>query len=204
MTNVRSFSKIIVIAMALCLVGLKAFAEETKGLKIAIVDNQVLSQEIAMSKDMKKKVSAKESEIQALLVKREEKIKNDLKSLESKRAVLSGDELQKKARNLEMEYQKLQMDQQIYARVFEITRISVLQEVSSNITKATNKVAAGKYDMVVPIDLMMYVDQSKFTNITKEVIAKTNDIAKTVNFDKAFKSAEEQIKKSIESNNKKK
>ena len=147
-------------------------------------------------------MKSKEQELQGDLVKRKNKIETEFKALESKRAVLSGDELQKKARKLEGDFQKLQVDEKVYTQAFDMARMYAMQELQTNLKKAVNKVA-DKYDLIIPSNLALYVNDDKFDNLTAKVIDKLNDISKTMPFDKFYKEAKEQVDKMIESQRKK-
>ena len=125
------------------------------------------------------------------------KIEQEFKALEGKRAVLSGEELQKKAKKLESDFQKLQMDEKIYLQTFDIARNESLKVMQDNVKKAVNKVA-DNYDLVIPSNLALYINTSKFDDLTSKVVSKLNDIIKSVDFDKIFKEAKEQVDKIVE------
>ncbi|GEM_PF-6188646 len=191
--------KLVVFAFVFAL-PLNVFADES-GLKIGLVDMQKIENEALMAKDLQKKMKAKEEELGNDLVKRKNKIESEFKALEGKRAVLSGEELQKKAKKLEGDFQKLQMDEKVYMQVFDLTRMRAMQEIQDNLKKAVNKVA-DKYDMIVPSNLALYVNTSKFDDLTSKVIDKLNGISKSVSYDKFYKEAKEHVDELIESQKK--
>ena len=179
----------------------KTYAEE-KSMKIAIINMQKIEQDAQASKDLQKKISLKEQELQKDLITRKNKIENKFRELESKRAVMSGEALQKEAKKLESDYQKLQMDEKMYMQIFEMARMFVLQEMQGYVVQATNKVASDKYDAVVPSAMFIYINDDKFDDITKKVVSQMDNISKKVDYEKAYKTAQEQAKKMLESQKK--
>lgn len=179
----------------------KTYAEE-KSMKIAIINMQKIEQDTQASKDLQKKISLKEQELQKDLITRKNKIENKFRELESKRAVMSGEALQKEAKKLESDYQKLQMDEKMYMQIFEMARMFVLQEMQGYVVKATNKVASDKYDAVVPSAMFIYINDDKFDDITKKVVSQMDNISKKVDYEKAYKNAQEQVKKMLEAQKK--
>ena len=175
---------------------------DEKTLKIAVVNMQKLEDNALISKDMRQKLQTKEKELQQDLIKRKNKIENEFKSLESKRAILSQDELQKKVQKLEGDYQKLQIDEKIYGQTFETSKMITLSEVQDCVKKATNKIANDKYDMVLPLGFAIYINSGKFDDITDKVVDKMNGISKSVNYEKAYKQAKEQMDKLMQSSRK--
>jgi len=173
---------------------------EEKPLKIAVINLSKIESDTLIAKDIFKKTENKQKELTNKLMKKKQKLDNDIKSLESKRAVLSGEELQKKANVLQEQYRQLQIDEQKYTQILNATRLYTLQDMQEVVSKATNKIAAGKYDLVVPTTIVLYMDSSKFTDITKEVVSKTNDIAKTVDYEKSFKQAERDMNEMLKKN----
>ena len=142
-------------------IGLSAFNKanaDGKDVNIALVNIQKIEEDSSASKDMRKKMANKENELRQELLKRKNKLESDFKSLESKRSMLSTEELQKHAQKLEGDYQKLQIDEQKYGQIFEATKMIVFGEFQEYIKKATNKVANSKYDMVIPFGLALYVN----------------------------------------------
>lgn len=161
--------------------------------KVAIVNIQKLEQNTAISKDLQNKVVKKEKEIQENLSKRKNKLDSDYKAIETKRAVLSQDELQKRVRKIQEDAQKLEMDGRITEQTFQMARMIVAQDIQEVMSKAVNKVADDKYDLVVPTAMALYVNPKKFDDITNKVADKMDDIQKTINFDKAYNQAKEQV-----------
>lgn len=185
-----------------CLLSSIAKSDDKNIFRVAVVDSQQIDRDSLISKDLQTKSIAKEKNLHEILSKRQTKITNDAKSLESKRAMLTGEELQKKAIALENEYKKLQIDEQMYAKKFELARMYCIKDIRDTLMKATNKVSAGKYDLVIPQETVFYVDASNVKNITKEVVSAMNSISKTVNFDKAYQQADSEINKMFEAQNK--
>ena len=173
-----------------------AFADDDK-VKVAIVDLQKVEEGSLVSKDLQKKMRNKEEELGKDLIKRKGKIEQEFKALEGKRAVLSGEELQKKAKKLEGDFQKLQLDEKVYLQTFDLARGEALRVMQENVKKAVNKVA-DKYDLVIPSNLALYVNTSKFDDLTSKVVSKLNDIVKSIDFDKLFKEAKERVDKIVE------
>ena len=172
---------------------------DNKDVNIALVNIQKIEEDSSASKDMRKKMANKENELRQELLKRKNKLESDFKSLESKRAMLSTEELQKQAQKLEGDYQKLQIDEQKYGQIFEATKMIVFAEFQEYVKKATNKVANSKYDMVIPFGLALYVNDDKFDDITSKVVSEMEKISKTVNYEKAYKQAKEQMEKMMQS-----
>lgn len=171
-----------------------SFADEKK---IAVVDLQKIEQEALISKDLQKQMMSKEAEIGKNLTKRKSKIEQEFKTLESKRAVLSGEELQKRAKKLEGDFQKLQIDEKIYLQAFDLARVEALKNMQDNVKKAVNKVA-GKYDLIIPSNLALYVNTNSFDDLTSDVIKKLDGISKSVEFEKIFKEAKARVDEMVE------
>ena len=172
--------------------------------KIALVDLQKIEEKSLVSQDLSKKLQAKEKELQGNLLKRREKLESDVKTIESKKAVLSREELEKKARSVQMSAQQLQIDEKVYEQTFQMSRGIALQDVQEAVQKAVNKVSVGKYDMVLPSAAILYADSSKFDDITDKVIKQVDSIIKTVDYNKAYKTADEQVKKMLKNSQGKK
>lgn len=173
------------------------FAYSDEATKIAIVDLQKIEENSLVSKDLQVKIKNKEKNLHGEILKNRQKINNEFKALESKKAVLSGEELQRKAKELEVKYQKIQMQEKACEQAFEMARMMAIQDVQFSIRKAVNKVA-GKYDIVIPTSIALYIDENKFDNLTAEVLAKLNEISKTVNYDKFYKEAKDRVSKMLE------
>jgi len=190
----KTFWKVFCLTILISVYNQTAKADD-KPLKIAIINMQKIEQDTQASKDMQSKMTKKEQSLQNDLITRKNKIENKFKELESKRAVMSGETLQKEAKKLEAEFQKLQFDERAYSQIFEMARMFALQEMQEYVSKATNKVAAGKYDAVMPTAMFLYMDSDKFDDITKQVISKMNDISKKIDYDKAYETAQKQVAK---------
>ena len=169
-------------------------ADENK-VKIATIDMVRVENNSYISKDLVKKMSAKESEIQQELLKRKNKLESEFKSLESKRSILSAEELQKKARKLENDYQQFQIDGNFYGKVLDKARMNALVIVHNNIKKAANIVANGKngYDLIITLDSAIYINQNKFDDVTEKTIEAINKISKTIDYETAYKNAKSEI-----------
>ena len=189
--------KLFALSCALFLVPVVSNASDSNGLKIAIVNIQKLEQDTEISKDLQKKIIKKEKEIQENLMKKKNKLESDYKSIESKKAVLSREELEKKVRKLQEDAQKLDIDGKIAEQTFQMARLGVAQEIQEVMTKAVNKVADDKYDLVIPNATTLYINNRKFDDITSKVADKMDNIQKSVNFDKAFNNAKEQVEKMV-------
>ena len=190
--NKNNLLKIAIVLAFFAFVAKNSFADDK--MKIAVVNMAKLEQTSLASKDLQEKMKKKERELQQVLISRKQKIENDFKSLEAKRATLSGSELQSKAKKLESDYQSLQFDERVYAQTFEEARIIALREIQENVGKVVNKIATKKnYDAVLPSNMFIYLNDDKFIDITKEVIDKTNDAIKSVDYNSAFKEAKKTI-----------
>ena len=189
--------KLLALSCALFLIPVIANASEDSGLKIAVVNIQKLEQDTDISKDLQKKIAKKEKEVQENLLKKKNKLESDYKSIESKKAVLSREELEKKVRKLQEDAQKLDMDGKMAEQTFQLARLNVAQEIQEVMSKAVNKIADDKYDLVIPNAMALYINNKKFDDITSKVADKMDDIQKSVNFDKAFNNAKEQVEKMV-------
>ena len=156
-----------------------------------------MEQDTDISKDLQKKIAKKEKEVQENLLKKKNKLESDYKSIESKKAVLSREELEKKVRKLQEDAQKLDMDGKMAEQTFQLARLNVAQEIQEVMSKAVNKIADDKYDLVIPNAMALYINNKKFDDITSKVADKMDDIQKSVNFDKAFNKAKEQVEKMV-------
>ena len=189
--------KLLTLSCALFLVPVIANASDNSSLKIAVVNIQKLEQDTDISKDLQKKIAKKEKEVQENLLKKKNKLESDYKSIESKKAVLSREELEKKVRKLQEDAQKLDMDGKMAEQTFQLARLNVAQEIQEVMSKAVNKIADDKYDLVIPNAMALYINNKKFDDITSKVADKMDDIQKSVNFDKAFNKAKEQVEKMV-------
>ena len=119
--------------LAISAVSLSSYSIDSKNsyadIKMAIVDMQKIEEEAKLSKDLIKKMQVKENVLRNDLMKRKSKVENDYRNLESKRSVLSREELEKSAKNLESDVQQLQRDEQVYSQTFDLSRVIALQEV---------------------------------------------------------------------------
>ena len=189
--------KLLTLSCALFLIPVIANASDNSSLKIAVVNIQKLEQDTDISKDLQKKIAKKEKEVQENLLKKKNKLESDYKSIESKKAVLSREELEKKVRKLQEDAQKLDMDGKMAEQTFQLARLNVAQEIQEVMSKAVNKIADDKYDLVIPNAMALYINNKKFDDITSKVADKMDDIQKSVNFDKAFNKAKEQVEKMV-------
>ena len=189
--------KLLALSCALFLIPVIANASDNSSLKIAVVNIQKLEQDTDISKDLQKKIAKKEKEVQENLLKKKNKLESDYKSIESKKAVLSREELEKKVRKLQEDAQKLDMDGKMAEQTFQLARLNVAQEIQEVMSKAVNKIADDKYDLVIPNAMALYINNKKFDDITSKVADKMDDIQKSVNFDKAFNKAKEQVEKMV-------
>ena len=189
--------KLLTLSCALFLMPVIANASDNSSLKIAVVNIQKLEQDTDISKDLQKKIAKKEKEVQENLLKKKNKLESDYKSIESKKAVLSREELEKKVRKLQEDAQKLDMDGKMAEQTFQLARLNVAQEIQEVMSKAVNKIADDKYDLVIPNAMALYINNKKFDDITSKVADKMDDIQKSVNFDKAFNQAKEQVEKMV-------
>lgn len=190
----RKLSTISVIFMSFLMLTNISKADEDK-IKIAVVNVKKIENNSQISKDFLKKMSSKENEIQQQLLKRKNKLENDFKSLENKRSILSADELQKQARKLESDYQKFQMDGNFYSKTSELARMNALVIIQNNIKKAANIIANNKnrYDMIITTDTAIYLNSSKFDDITDETIKTMDKISKTIDYEDAYKRAKSEV-----------
>ncbi len=172
--------------------------EESSGnsFKVAIVDIQKIEEKSLISKDLKTKISNKESELHSNLMKRKDKIEKDYKEIEKNRAILSRVELEKKAKQLENDMQKLQFDEKKYGQIFEMSKIGALNNLQQEAQKIIDKVG-DNYDVIIPTSVMLYYNKAKFIDITNDVLSKLNSSVKVSNYDKFYKEAEAQVNQMI-------
>ena len=168
--------------------------------KMAIVDMQRIEEEAKLSKDLIKKMQVKENVLRNDLMKRKSKVENDYRNLESKRSVLSREELEKSAKNLESDVQQLQRDEQVYSQTFDLSRVIALQEVQGYVQQAVGNYSS-EYDLIIPLNVVLHANKNKFDDITAKVLERLNDISTTVDYEKAFKEAKEQVQGAVKSGN---
>ena len=177
-------------------VGLNVKKSNADDLKIAIVDIQQIQEDAVVANDLKTKMQKKEQQLKKELLDRKDKIEQNYKSLEKERAVLSRSELEKKAKQFELEVQKLQFDENKYGQIFELSKIGALQVMQTELQKVVDTFV-DKYDMIVPANITLYYNKKKFTDLTSDVLSKLNKNIKTIDYDKAYKDAEKQFAKII-------
>ena len=179
-----------------CYVSLNVKKTNADDLKIAIVDIQQIQEDAVVANDLKTKMQKKEQQLKKELLDRKDKIEQNYKSLEKERAVLSRSELEKKAKQFELEVQKLQFDENKYSQIFELSKIGALQVMQTELQKVVDTFV-DKYDMIVPANITLYYNKKKFTDLTSDVLAKLNKNIKTIDYEKAYKDAEKQFTKII-------
>lgn len=171
--------------------------EDKKEIKIAVIDTRKVNEQAKVSKDLTKKISNKQVELQKKLSEKANEIENNFKKLESKRSILSAEEYQKQRQRLETDFQKLQMDGAFYSKVHEEATISAISKVQENIKKATTKVVTSnktKYDFVMSADQTFYINNDKLDDITDKVIKELDKILETIDYNSLYKQAEKKIK----------
>ena len=179
-----------------CYVSLNVKKSNADDLKIAIVDIQQIQEEAVVANDLKTKMQKKEQQLKKELLDRKDKIEQNYKSLEKERAVLSRSELEKKAKQFELEVQKLQFDENKYGQIFELSKIGALQVMQTELQKVVDTFV-DKYDMIVPANITLYYNKKKFTDLTNDVLSKLNKNIKTIDYEKSYKDAEKQFTKII-------
>ena len=179
-----------------CYVSVNVKKSNADDLKIAIVDIQQIQEDAVVANDLKTKMQKKEQQLKKELLDRKDKIEQNYKSLEKERAVLSRSELEKKAKQFELEVQKLQFDENKYSQIFELSKIGALQVMQTELQKVVDTFV-DKYDMIVPANITLYYNKKKFTDLTSDVLAKLNKNIKTIDYEKAYKDAEKQFTKII-------
>ena len=179
-----------------CYVSLNVKKSNADDLKIAIVDIQQIQENAVVANDLKTKMQKKEQQLKKELLDRKDKIEQNYKSLEKERAVLSRSELEKKAKQFELEVQKLQFDENKYSQIFELSKIGALQVMQTELQKVVDTFV-DKYDMIVPANITLYYNKKKFTDLTSDVLSKLNKNIKTIDYEKAYKDAEKQFAKII-------
>ena len=179
-----------------CYVSLNVKKSNADDLKIAIVDIQQIQEDAVVANDLKTKMQKKEQQLKKELLDRKDKIEQNYKSLEKERAVLSRSELEKKAKQFELEVQKLQFDENKYGQIFELSKIGALQVMQTELQKVVDTFV-DKYDMIVPANITLYYNKKKFPDLTSDVLSKLNKNIKTIDYEKAYKDAEKQFTKII-------
>ena len=185
-----------------CYVSLNVKKSNADDLKIAIVDIQQIQEDAVVANDLKTKMQQKEQQLKKELLDRKDKIEQNYKSLEKERAVLSRSELEKKAKQFELEVQKLQFDENKYSQIFELSKIGALQVMQTELQKVVDTFV-DKYDMIVPANITLYYNKKKFTDLTSDVLSKLNKNIKTIDYEKSYKDAEKQFAKIISEQQKK-
>ena len=190
--------------VAVSAVSLSSYSIDSKSshadVKMAIVDMQRIEEEAKLSKSLLNKMQVKENVLRNDLMKRKSKVENDYRNLESKRSVLSREELEKSAKNLESDVQQLQRDEQVYSQTFDLSRVIALQEVQGYVQQAVGNYAS-EYDLIIPLNVVLHANKNKFDDITAKVLDRLNDISTTVDYEKAFKEAKEQVQSAVKSGN---
>lgn len=161
-------------------------------LKIAVVDLQKIEMESSFSKDLRNKIQQKENELQNDLLKKKDKIEADYKTIEAKKAVLSREELEKKIKLLEKDANQLQIDERLYGQTLEMAKMDALSIMQKEVQKAVDK-NANKYDLVVPTNVMLAYNPTKFNDLTSKVLETLNKNIKVSGFDKIFANAKKQV-----------
>ena len=179
-----------------CYVSVNVKKSNADDLKIAIVDIQQIQEDAVVANDLKTKMQKKEQQLKKELLDRKDKIEQNYKSLEKERAVLSRSELEKKAKQFELEVQKLQFDENKYSQIFELSKIGALQVMQTELQKVVDTFV-DKYDMIVPANITLYYNKKKFTDLTSDVLSKLNKNIKTIDYEKSYKDAEKQFTKII-------
>ena len=179
-----------------CYVSVNVKKSNADDLKIAIVDIQQIQEDAVVANDLKTKMQKKEQQLKKELLDRKDKIEQNYKSLEKERAVLSRSELEKKAKQFELEVQKLQFDENKYSQIFELSKIGALQVMQTELQKVVDTFV-DKYDMIVPANITLYYNKKKFTDLTNDVLSKLNKNIKTIDYEKSYKDAEKQFTKII-------
>ena len=185
-----------------CYVSVNVKKSNADDLKIAIVDIQQIQEDAVVANDLKTKMQKKEQQLKKELLDRKDKIEQNYKSLEKERAVLSRSELEKKAKQFELEVQKLQFDENKYSQIFELSKIGALQVMQTELQKIVDTFV-DKYDMIVPANITLYYNKKKFTDLTSDVLSKLNKNIKTIDYEKSYKDAEKQFAKIINEQQKK-
>ena len=185
-----------------CYVSVNVKKSNADDLKIAIVDIQQIQEDAVVANDLKTKMQKKEQQLKKELLDRKDKIEQNYKSLEKERAVLSRSELEKKAKQFELEVQKLQFDENKYSQIFELSKIGALQVMQTELQKVVDTFV-DKYDMIVPANITLYYNKKKFTDLTSDVLSKLNKNIKTIDYEKSYKDAEKQFAKIINEQQKK-
>ena len=175
-----------------CYISLNVHSSNADELKIAVIDIQQIQENATVANDLKTKMQKKEQQLKKELLSRKDKIEQNYKSLEKERAVLSRSELEKKAKQFELEVQRLQFDENKYSQIFELSKIGALQVIQTELQKVVDTFA-DKYDMIVPANITLYYNKKKFTDLTSDVLLKLNKNIKTIDYEKAYKGAEKQF-----------
>ena len=165
-------------------------------LKMAVVDIQRIQEEAVVANDLKTKMQKKEQQLKKELLDRKDKIEQNYKSLEKERAVLSRSELEKKAKQFELDVQKLQFDENKYSQIFELSKIGALQVIQAELQKVIDTFV-DKYDMVVPANITLYYNKKKFADLTDDVLSKLNKSIKSIDYEKSYNEAERQFAKIV-------
>ena len=69
-------------------------------------------------------------------------------------------------------------------------------EIQGDIRKAVNKVA-DKYDLILPANMALYINDRKYDDLTDKVLSQLNSMTKSVNYEKAFNKAKEQVEQIV-------
>ena len=187
---------IYVVAIVFCLLANVSNAATADKIKIATIDMRKIENESYISRDLEKKMSAKEKEIRQELLSEKESLEKQFKQLESQRSVKSAQQLQKDAQKLEINYQKFQDKASRYEKIFEKARMDSFMEINKNTKKATNAVAnSDNYDLIIALDSVLYIDNNKFDDITEKTLGKLNKISKKIDYAKIYRVAENEFGK---------
>lgn len=160
----------------------------------AVVDlRQVESNAIAL-KGIDKLFSKKENEVRQKLMKEQEKVSKDYQELETKKTVLDRASLEKKAKKIEADMQKLRMQEGSYGKMFEAVKYQVSMEFNQMVQEASESIAKDlNVVLVFPKNGLLYTSDD-ITDISLEVSSEINKKHnKRIDVEKYFDLAEKEI-----------
>ena len=163
------------------------FAEE----KVAIVDMQNIEMSSLAVNSLIEKLQEEQTNIQKEISSRSQDLQKRAKDLEGKRGVLSAAAIDDQRKSIESDLINLQTEAQAKNESMQRAKMEGLGEIDQAVRDIISVIAKkSKYDIVIAKQVALYIDESKFSDITKDVVSSLNLKLKTVDVDKYLKPGE--------------
>ena len=162
---------------------------KVQSLKIAVVDVKIVEAESLAMKDAFEKLKNKQKSIQQNISKQENDLQQEIQDLQSKQGVLAAKTMDEKRKSIEVKVQKLQQFIDEMNRNLEMTKIAISEEIGNNMQSVIKKIAQNRYDVVLPSNGLLYINNSNIEDITPGVISDLNKNISKINIDEFYKKA---------------